>query len=379
MSRPHLYGGLLLAAFVSFSIGCTTADQGGGAGEQSRGVRIDGSSTVFLISEAVAEEFRKQHADVDISLGSSGTGGGMKKFYAGEIDICDASRAMKEIERENCEKNGVEFIELWVAYDGLAVVVNRQNDWAKSMTVEQLKRLWEPDSKVKQWSDLDPAWPAEEISLYGPGDSSGTFDYFTEEICGKEAASRADYTASEDDNVLVNGVANSKYALGYFGFAYYVANKDSLNVIGVDNGNGPVTPSIETVRDQSYAPLSRPLFVYVRKDSLKRPEVAEFVQFYIDNCGVLAEEVGYVALDEGPMEKNRAAAFRDRQVASGWLSGLRIDAVLEQPSHEKRWPPSGTPDLLGAMAVRGAFRRDYRRDSGRAVGRVAAVLPRSRN
>lgn len=282
--------------------------ESGAAGETLSGsVKIDGSSTVYPVSEAVAEEFGAVHPKVRPIVGISGTGGGMKKFIAGEIDICDASRGMKEKEATACKEKGIEFIELSVAFDGLAVIANPKNTWCDCLTVGQLKELWRPESGVKQWKDLDPKWPAKEIKLYGPGTDSGTFDYFTEAIVGEEKASRADYTASEDDNVLVTGVQSDEYALGYFGYAYYAENEDKLKLLAVDGGKGCTKPSLETVRDNSYAPLSRPLFIYVRKSALERPEVEAFVKFYLDNAAQLAKEVGYVPVSDEVEKQNQDA------------------------------------------------------------------------
>ena len=284
----------LLVALVSIT-GCSKG---------ATAISIDGSSTVYPVTEAVAEEFSSAAPQIRVTVGFSGTGGGMKKFIAGDIDICDASRPMKESELKACEEKGVEYIQLEVAFDGLAVVLNPANDWCDSMTVDQLKELWRPESGVKQWKDLNPDWPAEDITLYGPGTDSGTFDSFTKSIVGEEGASRADYSASEDDNVLVTGVQEDKYALGYFGYVYYAENKDKLKLMGVDGGNGPVQPSEATVRDGSYSPLSRPLYLYVRKSELARPEVKQFVRFYLDNCGTLCREVGYVPVSDEAAKKN---------------------------------------------------------------------------
>lgn len=281
------------------------ASGGGAADSVSGDISIDGSSTVYPVSAAVAEEFGASHAEANPIVKLSGTGGGMKKFAAGEIDIADASREMKPSEAEKCEEAGIEFIRLSVAYDGLAVVVHPDNDWCDSLTVEQLKKIWQPDDHVENWSDLNPDWPEEKIELYGPGTDSGTFDYFTEEIVGEAKASRTDYSPSEDDNVIVNGVSNNKYAMGYFGYAYYAENSGKLKVLGVDNGDGPVEPSMETVMDNSYAPLSRPLFIYVSKKSLERPVVAEFCNFYLTKAAELAEEVGYVPVPDDVAAENQ--------------------------------------------------------------------------
>jgi phosphate transport system substrate-binding protein len=246
-------------------------------------IKIDGSSTVYLISEAVASAFKKEHRNVKITVGISGTGGGFKKFYSGETDISDASRPIKPEEKAQCQKNGIDYLELQVAWDGLAVVIHPQNTWAQKMTVQQLRTIWHPDLAAKKWSDVDPSWPQEEIKLFGAGPDSGTFDYFTEVINGKERLSRRDYEASENDDVTVKGVAGNKYALGYFGVAYYEENKDKLQCVAVAAKEGAdyVLPTKDTVLRRNYTPLSRPLFLYIKKSSLKRPEVKEFVAFYL--------------------------------------------------------------------------------------------------
>jgi phosphate transport system substrate-binding protein len=269
-------------------------------------VRANGSSTVFPITEAVAEEFRNENPNVRAVIGFAGTGGGFEKLAAGDIDICNASRTIKDNERETCAAKGVEFIELEIAFDGLSVCVNPANDWCDCLTVDQLKAIWQPESAISKWSDLNPEWPDEKIDLFGAGTDSGTFDYFTEAIVGEAKSSRADYTASEDDNMLVTGIEGSKYALGYFGFAYYAENKDKLKLLGVDAGDGNcVQPSLETVRSNTYKPLSRPLFIYVNKASLAKPEIAEFVQFYMDTVGELAGQVGYVPLADDLLTKSK--------------------------------------------------------------------------
>lgn len=269
-------------------------------------IKVDGSSTVLRISEAVVEEFRKEQPGVRITVGRAGTGGGFKKLSHGEIDICDASRPIKEEEQKACEANGIEFVELEIAFDGLSVVVNPKNDWCDCLTVEQLKALWQPESAVSKWSDLNPVWPERQIKLYGPGTDSGTFDYFTEAIVGKAGSSRSDYSPSEDDNSLVTGVAGDADALCYFGMAYYEENQDRLKALGIDPGDGNcVKPSQETVRNHTYKPLSRPLFIYVRKSALERPEVRSFVKFYLDNVSKLVEVVGYVPLPDDVLDKSK--------------------------------------------------------------------------
>jgi len=261
-------------------------------------IQIDGSSTVFPVSEAVGEEFQKVNPEVRVTVGVSGTGGGFKRFTVGETDISDASRPIKDSEAAAAKEKGIEYIELPVAYDGLSVIVNKDNDWVDKLTVEELKKIWEPDSKITKWNQIRPNWPDKEIKLYGPGTDSGTFDYFTEEINGKAQASRSDYNASEDDNVLVQGMEGDRYSLGYFGYAYYVENKDKLKVVPIDAGKGAIAPSEQTINDGTYSPLSRPIFIYVNKTALKRPEVYEFVKYYVTEAPKLVPEVGYVALPE---------------------------------------------------------------------------------
>lgn len=255
-------------------------------------IRIDGSSTVFPITEAVAEEFIGLNPDMQIPVGVSGTGGGFKKFIAGELDITNASRPIKAEEADAAKAAGIEYLELKIAFDGLSVIVNKDNTWVNNLTKEELKMIWAPDSKVQTWKDVNPSWPNEKIKLYAPGTDSGTFDYFTETINGKSGAIRQDFTGSEDDNVLVQGIAGDKNALGFFGYAYYEENKDKLKVVPVNN----VKPSPKTIEDGTYTPLSRPLFIYVNKEALDKKEVMEFLKFYIENAKDLATEVGYIQL-----------------------------------------------------------------------------------
>ena len=243
----------------------------------------------------------------------SGTGGGFKKFYRGETDINDASRPIKSKEIKICEENGISYVGLSVAYDGLAVLKNPANDWLTSITVEELNKLWVPKAQdsIMYWNQIREGWPNEEIHLFGPGVASGTYDYFAEVICGKKVGTRGDYTASEDDNVLVQGIATDKYALGFFGLAYYEENKDKLDLVAVDNGNGAVLPSMETVSSGEYAPLSRPIFIYVSNKAAEKPEVVDFVNFYLNSAGDIAKEVGYVALpaEEYQVEIDKFDAF----------------------------------------------------------------------
>lgn len=274
-------------------------------------IKVDGSSTVYPITEAVAEEFRVEQPDVKVTVGVSGTGGGFKKFSRGEIDINDASRPIKEQEVAACKENNVNYIELKVAYDGLVIVVNKQNTWVDFFTVEELKKIWSPEAqeKIIRWNQIRPSWPAEEFHLYGPGVASGTYDYFTEAIIGKSGSSRGDYTASEDDNVLVQGISGDKNGIAFFGLAYYEENKDNLKLVGVDNGSGSVMPSVETVKNGSYAPLSRPVFIYVTDVAAKRAEVLSFVEFYLNNATTLVPDVGYIPLTAEEYQ-SQAAKFK---------------------------------------------------------------------
>lgn len=263
-------------------------------------IKIDGSSTVYPITEAVAEEFRVDNPDVKVTVGISGTGGGFQKFSRGETDMSDASRPIKQKEADLCAENQISYIELTVAYDGLAVLINPENDWVDHFTIEELNILWEPAAQntIMKWNQIRPEWPDEEIHLFGPGVASGTYDYFTEAVVGKSGSSRGDFTASEDDNVLVQGIAGDKYGLGFFGLAYFEENKDKLKLVAVDGGNGPVFPTLETVSSGEYSPLSRPLLVYVNSTGAKRIEIQEFVSFYLDNAAELSTEVGYVPLPD---------------------------------------------------------------------------------
>ena len=267
-------------------------------------IEIDGSSTVFPITEAVAEEFNKVAPKVRVNVGVSGSGGGFKRFTVGETDISDASRPIKESEAAIARENGIEFLEFLVGVDGLSVLVSPENDFVECLTVEQLHEIWKPESAVQKWNDLNPVWPDKRMNLYGPGTDSGTFDYFTEEVNGEAGLSRADYTASEDDNVLVQGIGGDRNALGYFGYAYYAENEDKLKLVAVDSGEGCVLPSVETIADGAYSPLSRPLFIYVSKTSLERPEVREFVRFYMEHGAELTAEVGYVPLSAQEYQDN---------------------------------------------------------------------------
>ena len=291
-----------------------TATQAPAMEELSGDIEIDGSSTVFPVTAAVAEEFRKEHGGVQVNVGFSGTGGGFKRFAAGETAISDASRPIKDSEKEAAEANDIDYIELKIGTDGLSVMVSPENDFVDCLTIEQLHEIWKPESTVNNWNQINPAWPDDKINLYGPGTDSGTFDYFTEEVNGESKLSRADYTASEDDNVLVRGIAGDRNALGYFGYAYYAENADKLKILGVDSGEGCVVPSPETIEDGSYNPLSRPLFIYVAVDELKdRPEVAAFVDFFLDNAPTLVREVGYIPEDPSVYDEGRAKVAAAKQ------------------------------------------------------------------
>ena len=268
------------------------------AGPLSGEIVIDGSSTVYPVTVAAAEDFRKEHPQVQIPVGISGTGGGFKKFTAGETEVSDASRPIKDSERELAAQNGITFIELAVAYDGLSVLVNPDNDWASCLTTDQLHEIWKPDSEITSWNQVDPSYPNLDIVLYGPDADSGTFDYFTEEINGDTGIIRDDFFPAVDDNVLVQGIAGDRGALGYFGYAYYVANTDKLKLVGVDGGSGCIEPNETTINDGSYSPLSRPLYIYVSIEALSRPEVKAFVEYYLANAADLAASVGYVGLPQ---------------------------------------------------------------------------------
>ncbi len=265
----------------------TTGNSNTSADGQRKAVTVDGSSTVYPISQAVAEAYKATNPGIEISVGLAGTGGGFKKFALGDLDVCDASRPIRDSEKEDCAKAGVEYLELQVAIDALTVVVNPANDWVPCMSISQLKKIWEPESKVTKWNDIDPNWPDHKIELFGADTDSGTFDYFTEAVVGKAKVSRTDYTGNSNDNVLVQGVADEKYALGYFGYGYYAENPDRLKAIGIKATDDAacVLPSAETVDNSTYVPLSRPLYIYVNKKSLKRQDVAEYVQFYLSEAG----------------------------------------------------------------------------------------------
>lgn len=275
-----------------------------GDSAEKSSVKIDGSSTVFPITEAVAVEFQRQRDDIRVTIGVSGTGGGFKKFTIGETDINDASRPVKDKEAKKAKDNGIDFLELPVAYDGLSVVINKDNDFVDHLTVEELNKIWKVGSTVTKWSDVRADWPNKEIKLFGPGVDSGTFDYFTEVINHKSGACRPDFTRSEDDNVLVRGIAGNVNALGFFGYAYYSENKDKLKVVPIDNGQGPIAPTMESINKGTYAPLSRPIFIYVSSKAAERQEVQDFVEFYMASAPRLVKAVGYVPLPSAMYDEN---------------------------------------------------------------------------
>jgi phosphate transport system substrate-binding protein len=303
-------------------------------------VKIDGSSTVFPITEAVAEDFQKAtKGAVKVTVGISGTGGGFKKFCRGEIDIVDASRPILEKEMADCKAAAVQYVEMPVAFDALTVVVNPKNNWSNVITVAELKKMWEPaaQAKVTRWNQINPAWPDEPIKLYGAGADSGTFDYFTEAIVGKAKSSRGDFTASEDDNVLVQGVASDKNGLGFFGFAYYVENQKKLKAVAIDAGKGPVIPSAKTVEDGTYQPLSRPIFIYVNVKSAEKPEVREFIEFYMKNAVGLVKEVQFFSLPAQAYTTNLEHLNKKKvgTVFGGKPEvGLRIEEVLKREASQ---------------------------------------------
>lgn len=333
------FAATLLLGTLFFS-GCGSQNTDGLSGK----IGIDGSSTVFPITAAVAEEFQKEHPNVLIPVSYSGTGGGFKKFDLGETDINNASRPIKASEAETAAKNNLQFIEVPVAYDGLTVIINPENTWVDYLTVEELNMLWSPGSTVTNWSDLRPEWPARPVKLYGPGPDSGTFDYFTEAIMGKSGSSRSDYTATEDDNMSIQGVAGDIDAFGYLGIAYYEQNKTRVKSVPIKNGDAePVSPSMETIMNATYTPLSRPLFIYIRKDSADRPEVDAFITYYLTQSADLVSEVGYIPL---PQRGYELALHRFQERITGTVFeegvstvGLSIEQLLATETSKE---PAGT-------------------------------------
>ena len=290
---------LLTATAIALLSVAASAPQSGSQLATLKGeIRVDGSSTVYPITEAVAEDFSKAAKGVRTTVGVSGTGGGFKRFCKGETDISNASRPITKTEAETCKGANIEFVELPVAYDGLCIAISKQNTWATKLTVDQIKKIYSASGTAKTWKDLDSAWPDRAIKVYSPGTDSGTFDYFKEVTVGKDGKVRSDMSVSEDDNVLVNGVAGDRDAIGYFGFAYYVENKDKLVAVAVDDGKGAVLPTDATILDGSYEPFSRPVFIYVNRKSADRPEVGAFVDFYLQQAAALSKEVGYTPLPD---------------------------------------------------------------------------------
>lgn len=343
MKKIIFSGAVIFSVFATSFFGCGPKNKPEEKGESklSGTVEIDGSSTVYPITEATAEEFRVENPDVKVTIGVSGTGGGFKKFVRSEIDIAEASRPIKKSEDSATSAAKIEYIELPIAYDGLAVVVNPQNTWVDYLTVEELKKIWEPEAqgKIVKWNQIRPNWPNEEIHLFGAGHESGTFDYFTEAIVGKAKASRGDYTASEDDNVLVQGISTDKFALGYFGLAYFTENKDKLKLIPIDdkkdeNGKGPILASDETVKNGTYQPLSRPLFIYVnKKSSDTNPSIDSFVHFYIDNAETLVVDAKYIPLSKAVYDLVKTR-FKEKKTGSVFLDkestvGVKLEEVLK--------------------------------------------------
>ena len=327
--------GLVLTAVLAVACGGSSTTSEGSSAAPAM-IQIDGSSTVFPISEAVAEEFQKANAGIRVTVGISGTGGGFQKFCRAETDISDASRPIRPAEIEACQKAGIEYIELPVAYDGLAVVVNPKNTWADQVTVSELKTLWAPEAqgKIVRWNQVRGSWPDREIRLFGAGVDSGTYDYFTEAVVGKEGASRGDFTSSEDDNVLVQGVGGDELALGFLPLAYVEQNRSRLKLVPVedgkaDNGDGPILPSAETVRNGTYQPLSRPLFIYIARKAAERPEVQRFVESYLSSPELM-REVGYVELTPQIYELARKH-FAERKVGTAFgAGGSQVGMTLER-------------------------------------------------
>ena len=295
-------------------------------------VTIDGSSTVYPITEAVAEDFQiAKKGGIRVTVGVSGTGGGFKKFCRAEVDIVNASRPIQHSEMEACRAAGVQYVEMPIAFDALTVAVNPSNTWSRTMTVAELKKIWEPSAqgKITKWNQINPAWPDKRIKLFGAGADSGTFDYFTEAIVGKAKSSRGDFTASEDDNVLVQGISTDKYSLGFFGFAYYIENQKKVNVVAVDNGKGGIIPSAETVENGSYRPLSRPIFVYVNAKAADKPEVSEFVNFYMKNAPALVKEVKYFPLPAEVYQLN-LKYLDERKVGTAFGGESKMDLTIDE-------------------------------------------------
>jgi phosphate transport system substrate-binding protein len=331
--RPRRLIPLTLALCVACGGG--SPDPAGPA--RAADIRIDGSSTVFMLTEAVAEEFQKVHRDARVTVGQSGSGGGFQKFCRADTDISNASRPIRPSEIDACRAQGIEFVELPVAFDGIAIVAHPKAAWINEITVDELRRIWAPEAQrtVMRWSQVRQGWPDREIHLFGAGVDSGTYDYFTEAVVEQSGASRGDFTSSEDDNVLVQGVAGDELALAFLPFAYYVENSTRLKLIPVDNGraddgDGPVAPNVETIRAGTYQPLARPLFIYVSRTSLDRPEVARLVEFYLAHAGELAEEVGYVQLGDAGYALVRDHLKTRRTGTVFGEEGAQVGMTIEQ-------------------------------------------------
>lgn len=337
----YVWSFVVAAGLVALA-GCGNKDAAGGSSTSSGGqavavdINLDGSSTVNPLMAALAEEYQRSVNDkANITIAQSGTGGGFKKFINKEIDIALASRPISPEEVEKAKQAGVEFIELPIAFDGLTVVVNPKNDWAQSLTVAELNAIWSPDSKINNWKDVRPGFPDKPLILYGAGTDSGTFDYFTKAIVGTEKSSRADYTASEDDNMLVTGVAGDEGSLGYFGFSYYLENKDKVRAVKIDGGNGPVEPTFESVSDASYQPLSRPLFIYVSKAALdSKPAMTDFLEYALGGAAGVVKEVGFIPLPPKALEvvTKHLVDKRTGTLFQGAEVGLTIEEVLKRES-----------------------------------------------
>lgn len=325
------------AALVTAAVILVASPATAAQADKLRGkVVIDGSSTVYPITEAAAAAFRKEYPNVNITVAVSGTGGGFKRFAVGETDISDASRPIKGKEFQKCLENGVQFVEIPIALDGLSIVLNLKNDWAQSLTVEQLKAIYLEDGSARKWSDLDPSWPNETIKVYSPGTDSGTFDYFKEVVAGKTGNFRPDMSVSEDDNVLVTGVFGDKYAIGYFGASYYFENKDKLRAAAIVNPKTgmAVMPTPENVLNGSYAPLSRPLFLYVNVKSMRRPAMRKFVEFYLENAPKFAEQVQYVPTS--PKIAEMAKSFlKKRRSGTVFVKAVELDGEVVYQKREE--------------------------------------------
>lgn len=327
---------LLFAFAISLFAACNSSDQTDEQKGKQMVVKVDGSSTVYPITEAVSEDYKAINPNMQITIGISGTGGGMKKFTSGEIDICNASRPMKKEEADACVVNNIKFIELPIAYDGLAIVVNPKNNWVDKLSIAELKTIWSAASqgKITTWDQVRAGFPKKSIKLFGPGTDSGTFDYFCEAVNGKKGDSRGDYTASEDDNVLVQGVSSDDGALGYFGLAYYEQNKDKLKIVPIDDGNdangaGAIVPTLETVQNGTYSPLSRVLLLYANTQAEAKKDVKDFLNFYLENAPKLCAEVGYI-----PLQPDLYAIVTDRlqkeTTGSLYVDGKEVGTTLDQ-------------------------------------------------